>query len=63
MIALEYHGGQHFKDPVQVREDIERRGQLQAAGWIVIEAVYRDALHPGALIGRLASAFEGRPGS
>jgi hypothetical protein len=62
-VALEYHGAQHFTDPDQARDDVWRRGQLQAAGWIVVEAVYGDLLQPGALIGRLTAAFSGRPGN
>jgi hypothetical protein len=60
LIALEYHGGQHFDDSTQSRDDLQRRGQLQAAGWVIVEAVYRDLLHPGDLIGRLTAAFSGR---
>jgi very-short-patch-repair endonuclease len=61
MIALEYHGAQHFNDPIQARDDVSRRGQLQGLGWVVVEAVYRDLLQPADLIGRLTAAFAGRP--
>jgi hypothetical protein len=60
LIALEYQGGQHFSDSSRSRDDLERRGQLQAAGWVIVEAVYRDLHHPGDLIGRLTAAFSGR---
>jgi hypothetical protein len=60
-IASEYQGGHHFDDPSQSRDDLRRRSQLQAAGWIIVEAVYRDLHHPGDLIGRLTEAFSGRP--
>ncbi|MDR1188662.1 MAG: hypothetical protein LBK95_14625 [Bifidobacteriaceae bacterium] len=61
LIALEYQGGQHFDDPRQSRDDLQRRGQLQTAGWVMVEAVYHDLHHPGELIGRLTAAFAGRP--
>jgi hypothetical protein len=59
MVALEYQGSHHFADSVQSREDLDRRGQLQASGWVVVEAAYRDLLHPAELIGRLTAALAG----
>jgi very-short-patch-repair endonuclease len=42
MVAVEYDGGHHFADPVQVRSDIERLETLAAMGWIVIRVVAGD---------------------
>ncbi|MDR1394296.1 MAG: hypothetical protein LBJ62_10100 [Bifidobacteriaceae bacterium] len=57
LIALEYHGRQHFDNPSQSYEDVGRRGELQAAGWTVIEATRRDLRQPGELLRRLGAAF------
>jgi hypothetical protein len=56
-IALEYHGRQHFNDPGQSYSDVYRRGRLQVAGWLIIEATYQDLVQPVGMIERLSHAF------
>jgi very-short-patch-repair endonuclease len=56
-IALEYHGRQHFEDSPQAYDDMVRRGLLQDAGWILIEAAHGDIADPSGLLRRLAKVF------
>jgi hypothetical protein len=58
MIDLEFHGEQHFKDSQTARADLLRRGDLQAAGWLVVETTNADLLDPRRLLARLAAAFD-----
>jgi hypothetical protein len=55
-IAYEYHGQRHFDDRDQRIGDFDRRGALQAGGWHLVEAAYKDLMEPTALISRLAQA-------
>ncbi|MDR2348739.1 MAG: hypothetical protein LBD90_09065 [Bifidobacteriaceae bacterium] len=59
-IALEFQGRQHFDDPTEAFKDFQRRGQLGALGWLIVEAAYGDLNSPESLIQRLAAAFAAR---
>ncbi|MDR3359697.1 MAG: hypothetical protein LBO20_03410 [Bifidobacteriaceae bacterium] len=54
MVGLEYQGRHHFDRPDQSYGDSRRRGNLQKAGWTIVEAVYADLLDPADLMARLA---------
>jgi hypothetical protein len=56
-IDLEFHGRQHFESQTQAFDDFQRRSQLSASGWRLVEAVNGDLTTPGTLIERLAAAF------
>jgi hypothetical protein len=56
-IDLEYQGAGHFDDPRQVKADMERRGDLQRDGWVIVEASARDLADPGKLFARLAATL------
>lgn len=56
LIAVEYDGGHHFADPVQVRKDIERLEALAAMGWIVIRVVA--GMHPAEVRRRVGQAWD-----
>ncbi|MDR1393772.1 MAG: hypothetical protein LBJ62_07390 [Bifidobacteriaceae bacterium] len=57
LIALEYHGRQHFDVPSQAKKDVYRRGNLQAFGWTIVESTRSDLDQPGDLLRRLDAAF------
>ncbi|MDR1117729.1 MAG: hypothetical protein LBL01_00310 [Bifidobacteriaceae bacterium] len=61
-IDLEYHGRQHVDQPAQVQADIQRRAELVAAGWTVVEAVWGNLVAPSRLISRLRAAFDAARG-
>jgi hypothetical protein len=56
-IDLEYQGGHHFADPKQAKEDMVRRGELQRAGWTVIEVAASHLDNPSKMFAQLAAAW------
>jgi very-short-patch-repair endonuclease len=56
-VALEYHGAQHFSDPIEVRRDVSRRGELQQQGWSIVECTASDLDGPRSLFARIAAAL------
>jgi hypothetical protein len=56
-VALEYHGRQHFDRRAQAEEDLSRRIRLQSAGWLLVEAVYRDLVQPRDVLARVTAAL------
>lgn len=55
MIALEYDGAHHHKEPEQIRYDIERLEQLAESGWVVIRVVA--GMRPAEILYRLRRAW------
>ncbi|WP_162819216.1 endonuclease domain-containing protein [Leifsonia aquatica] len=58
-VILEYQGD-HHRDPRTYRRDLERRLDLQADGWTVVELGPRDIADPG-LAGRVRAILARRP--
>ncbi len=58
MIALEYDGAHHHKDPEQIRHDIERSEKLAEMGWIVIRVVA--GMRPAEILYRVGRAWQRR---
>jgi hypothetical protein len=56
-VGLEYHGRQHFDQSSQAFDDMVRRGELQQAGWTLVEAAFQDLREPLAVLVRLAKAL------
>ena len=63
-IAIEYEGSQHRNDPVIYADDIERREQMQEAGWYVIRVISDHVFkHPVWLVARIGRVLAGRTAS
>jgi Protein of unknown function (DUF559) len=60
-VAIEYEGAHHRNDPLVFAADIERREQMQEAGWYVIRVISDHVFaQPGELVARVSRVLAER---
>lgn len=59
-VVIEYQSNYHA-ETAQFRQDMTRRGRLEADGWLVILVNADDLLDPQELVQRIRTAISGRP--
>ncbi|NRQ48272.1 hypothetical protein [Aeromicrobium stalagmiti] len=59
-LMVEYEGGQHFADPVQITSDVDRYAGLRAHDWAYVQVTKRHLAQPKSMVRRVHQALVAR---